>query len=221
MTPACGDFNTEPDSASLNPLHHPSYAPGTGSGRFGEADACADRRSTTSTCNEESFSAALDDQKLDFIFLSSRNWSFNDGDATSSLRSDHDILRGSSVLLGGQLLQSPAPAAEKRRRPGLVGIEVLGRCPGPTLMATSSASRPTDGDQDRSASTRAAHADRLATPVPVDCRGSSPRPARMSPRHAPQQFRAPCGWTGGYSSVRVAYLGRGQARASAATGGST
>ena len=93
-----GDFNTTPSSYVLDRFYGPYYSGGNGIGPFREVDACASRASQTSTCNEGTESTPFaTDPKIDYIFTTDGNFTISDGDATSSVTSDHDPLFGSVI----------------------------------------------------------------------------------------------------------------------------
>jgi endonuclease/exonuclease/phosphatase family metal-dependent hydrolase len=93
-----GDFNTTPSSYVLDYFYGPYYSGGHGIGPFREVDACASRASQTSTCNEGTEATPrATDPKIDYIFTTDANFTVSDGDATSSVTSDHDPLFGSVI----------------------------------------------------------------------------------------------------------------------------
>jgi endonuclease/exonuclease/phosphatase family metal-dependent hydrolase len=93
-----GDFNTTPGSYVLDLFYGPYYGDGHGTGPFREVDACASRTSQTSTCNEGTESTPrATDPKIDYIFTTDGSFTVSDGDATSSVTSDHDPLVGSVI----------------------------------------------------------------------------------------------------------------------------
>lgn len=92
-----GDFNTAPYSSALNPMYRSAYIP-SGSGLFNECDAPSsyDRRYQSIWNNETTFKS--DGRKIDYIFLSSPDWTGWSGDATSSSHSDHYVLWGTATF---------------------------------------------------------------------------------------------------------------------------
>ncbi|HEX8092656.1 endonuclease/exonuclease/phosphatase family protein [Jatrophihabitans sp.] len=93
-----GDFNTTPGSYVLDHIYGPYYTGGNGIGHFREVDACSSRTSQTSTCNEGTeYAPFTTDPKIDYIFTTDTNFTISDGDATSSVTSDHDPLFGSVI----------------------------------------------------------------------------------------------------------------------------
>ncbi len=86
-----GDLNVRPDNDALDI----AYRTGGGGARGGydEADACADRTSQTSTCNEGTIDVFGTDPKIDYVFASARDFYGLTADATSATYSDHDPVR--------------------------------------------------------------------------------------------------------------------------------
>ena len=91
-----GDFNTTPSSTALNPMYRSAYSP-SGTGLFNEVDAPSSLSRTykSTSYNEGTFQ---DGRKLDYIFLSSPDWTGFSGDATSAVRSDHVVLWGHATF---------------------------------------------------------------------------------------------------------------------------
>lgn len=92
-----GDFNVEPRDYRLNPIYHSVFGPSTTGthpyGRFEEVDQYHGGTGRC-RCGEPTFGP----KKLDYIFVSARDFYGQDGDATSSSLSDHTPLRGWAVL---------------------------------------------------------------------------------------------------------------------------
>jgi endonuclease/exonuclease/phosphatase family metal-dependent hydrolase len=88
-----GDFNVLPPSDTLDPLYAQRYG-GEGHGHFTEAD-----HGSACRCGEATHSAG----KLDYIFLSERDWKSPSGDAVPApdlpdpLSFDHDPLVGAAT----------------------------------------------------------------------------------------------------------------------------
>ncbi|HEX8065645.1 MAG TPA: endonuclease/exonuclease/phosphatase family protein [Thermoleophilaceae bacterium] len=87
-----GDFNVTPNDDRLDPIYHSSLGGGA-TGRFEEVDEYYNS-STRGRRGE----ATHPKGKIDYIFVSARDFYSVDGDATSSSYSDHVPLRGSATL---------------------------------------------------------------------------------------------------------------------------
>jgi endonuclease/exonuclease/phosphatase family metal-dependent hydrolase len=88
-----GDFNVEPSDNRLDRIYHSALGGGA-TGRFEEVDQHHDMSTARCRCGE----STLGSRKIDYIFVSARDFYSLDGDATSSSYSDHDPLRGSATL---------------------------------------------------------------------------------------------------------------------------
>lgn len=90
-----GDFNTTPSSSALNPMYRSAYAP-AGNGLFNEVDTppSLNRSYKSNSYNETTFE---DGRKLDYIFVSSPDFTGYWGDATSASNSDHVVLWGGAT----------------------------------------------------------------------------------------------------------------------------
>jgi endonuclease/exonuclease/phosphatase family metal-dependent hydrolase len=93
-----GDFDVTPPHVSLNPMYSASHHP-AGSGIFDEADAPSslNRIVVGSAVNERTWGS----KKIDYIFLSSRDFTSYSADATYSLNSDHDPLWATVTFRSG------------------------------------------------------------------------------------------------------------------------
>lgn len=89
-----GDFNVRPNDNRLDPIYDSALG-GHADGRFEEVDEYHNS-STRCRCGEATQHGT--DRKIDYIFVSARDFYDVDGDATSSSYSDHDPLRGSATL---------------------------------------------------------------------------------------------------------------------------
>ena len=87
-----GDFNVTPNDNRLDRIYH-SVLGGGAYGRFEEVDEYYGS-TTRCRCGESTHGSS----KIDYIFVSARDFYSADGDATSSSYSDHDPLRGSATL---------------------------------------------------------------------------------------------------------------------------
>jgi len=89
-----GDFNVTPDDDRLDPIYDSALG-GDAHGRFEEVDEYHNS-STRCRCGEATQHGT--NRKIDYIFVSARDFYDVDGDATTSSYSDHDPLRGSATL---------------------------------------------------------------------------------------------------------------------------
>jgi endonuclease/exonuclease/phosphatase family metal-dependent hydrolase len=87
-----GDFNVTPNDDRLDRIYNSALGGGA-TGRFEEVDEY-NGSTTRCRCGESTHG----DRKIDYIFVSARDFYSPDGDATSSSYSDHDPLRGSATL---------------------------------------------------------------------------------------------------------------------------
>jgi endonuclease/exonuclease/phosphatase family metal-dependent hydrolase len=87
-----GDFNVTPGDDRLDRI----YSSALGGGAFGRFEEVDEYNGSTTACR--CGESTLGSRKIDYIFVSARDFYSADGDATSSSYSDHDPLRGSATL---------------------------------------------------------------------------------------------------------------------------
>jgi endonuclease/exonuclease/phosphatase family metal-dependent hydrolase len=88
-----GDFNVTPTDDRLDRIYHSALG-GGGYGRFEEVDQYHVSSTSRCRCGESTHGSS----KIDYIFVSARDFYSQSGDATSSSYSDHDPLYGSAIL---------------------------------------------------------------------------------------------------------------------------
>lgn len=90
-----GDFNVEPHDNALDRIYESGYGGGA-YGRFREVD---ETHGTTTRTRDGENTTDSNTRKIDYIFVSRRDWTALSGDAISSMYSDHHHLRGWARLI--------------------------------------------------------------------------------------------------------------------------
>jgi endonuclease/exonuclease/phosphatase family metal-dependent hydrolase len=91
-----GDFNVTPKNSTLDRIYDPVLYGGTAYGLFRELD---DDYGTTGRCRCGAFTTDSETRKIDYIFVSRRDWTTTSGYPTATGYSDHHTFRGTATLI--------------------------------------------------------------------------------------------------------------------------